>query len=72
METKRSKGLRVVRGACRRKNPGRGRGAGRVSLRGHCVGSVMSRLCVGVRIQGSEVRDWPGWGEKLMGLRPGH
>lgn len=43
-------------------------------LRGHCVGSAVSRLCVGVRIQGEEGGDWPGWGgvEKLMGLRPGH
>lgn len=40
-------------------------------LRGHCVGSVMSRLCVSTS---RAVRDETGQGgvEKLMGLGPGH
>lgn len=33
--------------------------------------SVMSRLCVGVSIQGNEEEAWQGGAEMLPGLRPG-
>lgn len=40
----------------------RDRGAGRVFLVRGCVGSVLSRLCIGIHIQSSEGGRYPRWG----------
>lgn len=42
-----------------------------LGLRGRWADSFMSRLCMGVSIQGNEEEAWQGGAEMLLGLRPG-